>query len=63
VNEQEMADIIKQYAESIIKLIESVPMTKIHSPEFKKILENKLDIVYTHGRIDQLKELKQEVIE
>ena len=58
-----MADIVKQYAESIIELIETVPMTKIHSPEFKEILENKLEIVYTYGRIDQLKELKQEVIE
>ena len=55
-----MADIVKQYAESIIKLIESVPMTKIHSPEFKEILENKLDIVYTSGKLDQLKELKHE---
>ena len=55
-----MADIVKQYAESIIELIETVPMTKIHSPEFKEILENKLEIVYTSGRLDQLKELRHE---
>ena len=55
-----MADIVTQYTESIIELIESVPMTKIHSPEFKEILQNKLEIVYTSGRLDQLKELKHE---
>ena len=55
-----MADIVKQYAESIIELIESVPMTKIYSPEFKEILQNKLEIVYTSGRLDQLKGLKND---
>jgi len=55
-----MADIVKQYAENIIELIESVPMTKIHSPEFKEILEGKLQIVYNSGRIDQLKELRHD---
>ena len=55
-----MADIVKQYAESIIELIESVPMTRIHSPEFKTLLENNLEIVYTAGKLDQLKELRHE---